>query len=210
MAGVDEAGSSNSSDAASSDAASSDAASSDTASSDAALTTLRGAGVDVNTRLAGRVVAAVCLVGLAVLVVILFVAGYHKNEQINRLRQHGVPVTVTVTGCLGLLGGSGSNPAGYACQGTFMLGGQHYRESIPGTALRPPGSKVQAVAVAGDPPLLSTRHAVATDRASASVYVVPAILLVVLVLLLGVVEVRRRSAKHAGGGGSWLSGDRAR
>lgn len=182
----------------------------DAASSAAALTTLRGAGVDVNTRLAGRVVVALCLVALTVLMVILFVAGYHKNEQINRLRQHGVPVTVTVSGCLGLLGGSGSNPAGYACQGTFTLGGHRYRESIPGTALHPPGTKVLAVAVAGDPPLLSTRHAVATDRASAIVYVVPAILLVVLILLVGVVVVRRRSAKRAGGGGSWLVGDVAR
>jgi hypothetical protein len=165
--------------------------------SSAALTTLRGAGVDVNVRRAGRVVVALCLVALAVLVVVLFVAGVHKNDQINRLRAHGVPVTVTVSGCLGLLGGSGSNPAGYACRGTFTLDGHRYSEDIPGNVLRPPGTKVQALAVPDNPPLLSTRHAVATERASASVFVVPAILLAVLVVLvLLAVVLRRRAPSH--------------
>ena len=164
--------------------------------SSAALTTLRGAGVDVNVRRAGRVVVALCLVTLAVLVVVLFVAGVHKNDQINRLRAHGVPVTVTVSGCLGLLGGSGSNPAGYACRGTFTLDGHRYSEDIPGNVLRPPGTKVEAVAVPDNPPLLSTRHDVATERASASVFVVPAILLAVLVLLLIAVVLRRRASSR--------------
>jgi hypothetical protein len=164
--------------------------------SSAALTTLRGAGVDVNVRRAGRVVVALCLVTLAVLVVVLFVAGVHKNDQINRLRAHGVPVTVTVSGCLGLLGGSGSNPAGYACRGTFTLDGHRYSEDIPGNVLRPPGTKVEAVAVPDNPPLLSTRHAVATDRASASVFIVPAILLAVLVVLAGAVLLRRRASRR--------------
>jgi len=158
----------------------------ETDTSGAPLTTLRGAGVNIDVRKTGRVVAAICLVALAVAAALLLVAGVHKNSQINRLRQHGVPVTVTVSGCRGLLGGSGSNPAGYACQGTFTLDGHRYRESIPGNTLRPPGTKVRAVAVSGNPPLLSTAHAVATDRASASVFVVPIILFVILVGLVGV------------------------
>jgi biotin operon repressor len=169
----------------------------ETDTSGTALTTLRGAGVDIDVRKAGRVIVGLCLLALAVLVVVLFVAGVHKNAQINRLRQHGVPVTVTVSGCLGLLGGSGSNPAGYACQGTFTLDGHRYRESIPGNALRPPGTKVRAVAVSGDPPLLSTAHAVATDRASAGVFVVPSILLVILVVLVGALVFRRRRMRSA-------------
>ncbi len=163
--------------------------------SGASLTTLRGAGVQVDVRQAGRVVAAICLVALAVVAVVLLVAGIHKNAQINDLRQHGVDVNVTVTGCLGLLGGSGSNQAGYACTGTFTLGGHRYSEDIPGNALRNPGTKVSAVAVAGDPPLLDTRHTVATEHASASVFIVPVILLVVLVLLVGGLVVRRRRVR---------------
>ncbi len=160
--------------------------------SGAALTTLRGAGVQVDVRRAGRVVVAVCLVALAVVAVVLLVAGIHKNAQINDLRQHGVDVSVRVTGCLGLLGGSGSNQAGYDCTGTFTLRGHRYSEDIPGNALRNPGTKVSAVAVAGDPPLLDTRHTVAAEHGSASVFIVPVILLVVLVLLVGGLVIRRR------------------
>jgi hypothetical protein len=163
--------------------------------SDAALSTLRGARVEVDVRRAGRVVVAICLVGLAVVVVVLFVAGANKNAQIAQLRNHGVAVNVTVTGCLGLLGGSGSNAAGYACQGTFTLDGHRYRESVPGNVLRPPGTKVRAVAVPGDPPLLDTRHAVATEHMSLSVFVVPTILLVVLLLVVGALVLRRRHVR---------------
>jgi hypothetical protein len=142
-------------------------------------------------------VVALCLAALAVLAVVLFVAGIHKNAQINQLRQHGVDVTVTVSGCLGLLGGSGSNPAGYACRGTFTLDGHRYSESIPGNTLHPPGTKVSAVAVPGDPPLLDTHRAVATERPSSSVFVVPTIVTVVLVLLLVALLFRRRRVRLA-------------
>ena len=148
-------------------------------------TTLRGAGVDVDVRRAGRVVVAICLVALAVLVVVLFVAGVHKNAQINRLRQHGVRGHRDGVGVPRSAGGQRQQSAGYACQGTFTLDGHRYREAIPGNALRPPGTKVRAVAVSGDPPLLSTARAVATERASAGVFVVPSILLVVLVAARG-------------------------
>jgi hypothetical protein len=182
----------------SSHAASSHTASADAALSDAALSRLRGARVEVDARRAGRVVVALCLVGLAVLVVALFVAGADKNAQIAQLRKHGVAVTVTVTGCLGLLGGSGSNAAGYACRGTFTLDGHRYNESIPGNALRPPGTKVRAVAVPGDPPLLDTHHTVDSEHTSSGVFVVPAILLVVLVMVVGVLVLRGRRARRAG------------
>jgi hypothetical protein len=165
--------------------------------SGAALTTLRGAGVQVDVRRAGRVIGALCLAALAVVAVVLLVAGIHKNAQINALREHGVDVTVTVSGCLGLLGGSGSNAAGYACTGTFMLQGHRYSESIPGNGIRNPGTKVPAVAVPGDPPLLDTRHAVANEHTSSGVFIVPTILLVVLVLLVGGLVFRRRRMRGA-------------
>ena len=77
----------------------------------------RGGSVDVDVRRIARVGLVILLVGVTVLAVVLIVAGVHSNNQTNRLRNDGVPVTVTVTGCLGLLGGSGSNAAGDACQG---------------------------------------------------------------------------------------------
>src|ERR1700722_7778338 len=81
-------------------------------SPDRPVTTLRGAGVDVDPRRALQLVIAVCLVALTVVAVVLLLAGMKKNPQAVSLHNHGVPVPVTVSGCLGLLGGSGSNPAG--------------------------------------------------------------------------------------------------
>jgi len=155
---------------------------------------LRGAGVDVDVRRLGRVVAATCLLALGVLVVVLSVAGAQKNAQISRLRQHGVPVTVTVTGCLGLLGGSGSNAAGYACTGTYTVAGHRYSRAIPGTTQLDPGATIRGVSDPGDPALLSTPGAVASQHPSWHVYVLPAILLAVLVLALVALVLRRRPA----------------
>ena len=148
--------------------------------------------MEVDARLLGRVVGVGCLVALAVLVVVLFVAGVHKNAQITSLRQHGVDVVVTVSGCTGLLGGSGSNPVGYACHGTLTMQGHRYDEAIPGDALYPPGARIRAVAAPGDPPLLSTRRAVESEHASWRVFILPAVLAVVLVLLVGAVVLGRR------------------
>ena len=92
-------------------------------SSSEPLSTLRGAGVNYDARKVGRVVVGLCLLTLAVLVIVFTIAGVHKNSQINRLRHDGVPVTVTVTHCFALMGGSGSNAAGYSCTGTFTVHG---------------------------------------------------------------------------------------
>jgi hypothetical protein len=153
---------------------------------------LRGAGVDVDVRRVGRTVATLCLVGLAVLVAVLFVAGAKKNAEITNLHQHGVPVDVTVTHCLGLMGGSGSNLVGYQCSGTFVLDGHRYSEAIPGDAFHSTGSALRAVAVPSDPGLIATTADLATEHTSNGVFVLPAVLLVVLLLALGVVVFRRR------------------
>ena len=163
------------------------------AEADQRISTLRGAGVDVDIRRAGRVAVVVGLMALAVTVVVLFTAGVQKNAQINRLRQHGVPVEVTVSGCLGLLGGSGSNAAGYACRGSFTFSGHRYSEAIPGNTHYRPGQKVRAVTDPDDPGLLSTAAIVAGERASASVFALPGSLLVVLAVLVALVLRRRRS-----------------
>jgi len=161
------------------------------------LTTLRGAGVDVDVGRVVRVLVGLVAVTLAVLVVILFVAGVHRNNQITELHQRGVAVEVRVSGCLGLLGGSGSNAAGYQCRGSYALDGHTYNEAIPGDTLHPPGTKLRAVAVPGDPALLATAGAVAAEHASGRVFILPAVLLVVLVALAGavVVTTRRRRTR---------------
>jgi hypothetical protein len=159
---------------------------------DQPLTRLRGASVDVDVRRAGHVVLAVCLAAVLVTAVILLVAGIDKNDQITSLRQDGVPVAVRVTACTGLLGGSGSNAAGYACSGTYTVAGRHYEEPIPGRGLLATGSVVRGITVPADPNLLSTPTAVAGERTSWRVFIVPVILFGVVALVAVVLLVRRR------------------
>lgn len=158
---------------------------------------LRGASVEADIRLIGRVIVGACSVALAALVTVLFLAGAHKNAQITELRQHGVRVEDKVSRCLGLLGGSGSNAGGYACAGTFMLDGQRYDEAIPGDTLRAPGAILRAVAVPGDPPLVSTVRALQAEHSSWRVFILPTVLLVVLLLLVATLALRPRRALRA-------------
>jgi len=163
---------------------------------------LRGAGVQVDSRRIGRVALSVVLATLAVLAIVFTVVAVHTNRQDDRLHNAGVPVTFTVSGCMGLLGGSGSNAAGYACRGAYTLDGHRYSEPLPGDAFHRPGSTVAALAVPGDPALVSPASIVATEHSSAGAYVLPAILwvlLLALIVLLLVVHRRRRAAGSADG-----------
>ena len=162
------------------------------------LTSLRGAGVgDVDSRRLGRVVIYLVLGALAVSAALLFVAGARKNAQITALKAHGVPVGVTVTGCHGLIGGSGSNAAGYDCGGSYVVGGRRYHQDIPDDTLHATGSVVRGVTVRSDPTLLSTPSIVAEERASASVYVLPGALALVFVAGAGTWAVIRRRRSRA-------------
>jgi hypothetical protein len=166
------------------------------------VSTLRGAGAQVDARRAGQVALALVLATLAVLVVAFLVVGIDKNRHIDELRGQGVPVTFTVTGCQGLLGGSGSNGAGYACRGTYRLDGHTYTEPLPGTAFFAPGAAVRAVAVPSDPGLVSPVRIVDSEHASSKVFVLPAVLFVVLVLLVTAVLVRHRQGRPRSGPGT--------
>ena len=152
---------------------------------------LRGATVDVDMHRAGQVVAGLCVLALATTGLVLLVAGVQKNAQITRLHQQGVAVEATVTRCIGLMGGSGSNAAGYECTATFTLNRHRYNDAIPGNTLFAPGTSLRAVVVPGDPALLSTPRALATEHSSWRVFILPAALLVLLVLFLGAWAIRR-------------------
>ncbi len=156
------------------------------------LTTFRGASVDVDARQVARVAVALCLTALAAVVVTLFVVGVNHNAEITGLRQQGVPVVVTVTGCHGELGGSGSNAVGSSCRGTFVLDGRRYSETIPGNALSAPGTTIRFVTIASDPGLLATARQVESEHASWRVFILPTVLLVVLAALVAALAVRWR------------------
>ncbi len=157
---------------------------------------LRGAGVAANPGRVGRVLGALALAGLAVSSVVLFVGGVHSNDQLTRLRHDGVPVDVTITGCVAQIGGSGSNIAGYRCNGTFTLDGRRYHEGLPGNTAYNPGDVVPAVTLTNDPSLISPARTVAAEHPSWRVFVVPTILAVIFVLLVGAVLWRRRTRRQ--------------
>ena len=158
---------------------------------------LRGAGVSVDARRVGQVAIGIVLVTLLVLTVVFTLVGIHTNQQDDRLHNDGVPVTFTVAGCLGLLGGSGSNAAGYSCHGTYQLDGKTYAAQLPGDSFHRPGSTVPAIAVPGDPALVSPASIVATEHSSAGVFVLPVVLFVVLLVLVALLVVLRRRRQGA-------------
>jgi hypothetical protein len=158
--------------------------------------------VQFDGRRVARILVGIVLATLAVLVVAFTVVGIHKNQQIDQLRHNGVPVTFTVTGCLGLLGGSGSNAAGYSCHGTYVLDGHRNSERLPGSVFHAPGARIKAVAVPGDPALVSPVSIVDTEHSSGSVFILPAVLLAILVLMVGGLWLRRRRRGRDGRDGA--------
>jgi hypothetical protein len=143
-----------------------------------------------------QVAVGLVLGTLLVLTIAFALVGAHKNQQIDELRNHGVPVTYTVTSCQGLLGGSGSNGAGFSCTGTYSIDGRRYREPLPGNSHYAPGATVAAIAVPTDPALFSTPQIVRSEHASWHVYVLPAVFFVLFLLVLAAVALSRHRHRH--------------
>ena len=163
--------------------------------------TLRGAAVSVDPRRAGVVAFLVVLVGLLASAGGLALAAHQSNARADRLRNHGVKVEATVTTCLGQLGGSGSNAAGYTCRGRFRLDGSVHDEVLPGNQQRAPGDKVALVSVSGHPADLATPESVAALNPGAGAYGLPAGLAGGAVLLGGGGVWRYRSGRRRRGVG---------
>jgi len=162
---------------------------------DQTVTTLRGAGVRADGRRIGRLAVAIALVVVVGTAGVLYVVGFQKNAQIADLHRSGVPVEVTVTSCRGQLGGSGSNPVGYSCTGTYRFGGRTYRESIPGDKILPPGGTVRGIVTPGDPSLFSTPGVLAGEQPSWRVYLAPTFLLLVALAVGGDLVLRARRSR---------------
>jgi hypothetical protein len=159
---------------------------------------LRGVRVaEVDSRGVLRVVVAVVLLALVASTVALTVSGARQNARLHRLHHQGVPVVVTATGCVGISSGIGMGIEYWECRGTYTLGGHSYNQVIRGSrAHLENGQKVQAVAVPGEPGLLSTADAAAKKYSPWSAYVTPIILgAVTVALILGLIvwsKLRRR------------------
>ncbi len=141
-----------------------------------------------------RVGAVLVIVVLAVSAVVLTISAAHGSARQEKLRQHGVGVQATITGCVGISSGIAMAIEYWECRATYSLGGRHFNEVIRGSrANLTTGQTVPAVAVPGDPTLLSTPAAAAEKHSSWSPYIAPIILgaLAVIILLTLVVSSRR-------------------
>jgi hypothetical protein len=149
-----------------------------------------GGGVEVNT---GRVVRFLVVTGALVLIALTVataVSAANQNARATKLQNHGVPVDVTVTGCVGVSSGIAQAIQYYQCRGSYTLDGQQYNEVIGGVrSARPEGEIVHAVAAREDPALVST-----VGSAKKGSYVVPIVLgALALVLILGLLLWPRRT-----------------
>ena len=84
-------------------------------------------------RIGGRfwfATGALLLTAFAVVIIVSFISATNDNSRIHRLKTRGVSVVVTVTNCVGNIGGSGSNASGYTCHGSYLVKGANYQEVI--------------------------------------------------------------------------------
>jgi len=113
----------------------------------------------------------------AAVLVVAFVTAANDNARIERMKTHGIPVTVTVTGCTGNVGGSGSNSAGYTCRGRYVVRGVTYRELIGSlSTFAASGTTVHAVADPSKPSTVIVFSALEKTVASSGAYLRPGLL----------------------------------
>jgi hypothetical protein len=143
------------------------------------------------------VVAVAAIVILAGSALALTVSAAHQNARLTKIQQHGTPVPVTVTGCVGISSGIAMAIEYWECRGSYSLNGGRYDEVIRGSrAHLRTGQTVTAIAVPGDPALLSTVAGAGQAHSRWSRYIAPIILgaLAALLTLALLLWWRRRPA----------------
>ncbi len=156
-----------------------------------------GAGGTIDLRRVLQAVLAVSIAGLLAAAVVTTVSASSQNSRNDQLRHHGVPVTVTVTGCTGYGSGIAQAVNYYQCTGTYALDGRSYTEVIGGLRAQvPAGERLAAVVVRGDPASITTASSVAKPGSRFAPYITPIALgAVVVLLVVGLVSsFRRRTA----------------
>ncbi|HEY5303914.1 MAG TPA: hypothetical protein VIJ86_07645 [Acidimicrobiales bacterium] len=141
---------------------------------------------------------AIVLIIVAVVVVISFISASNDNARVDRMKSHGISVTVTVVDCTGNLGGSGSNGVGYTCRGNYQVNGVSYHEPIGSmTAFSPPGTTVSGVVDPAQHGTVVVSSAIRDSSTSNGVYLAPSALAAAFLLLaLFYVRIGRRSRRR--------------
>jgi hypothetical protein len=138
---------------------------------------------------------AVALVILGVVMVVSFVSAAKDNARIERMKTHGIAVAVTVTDCVGNLGGSGSNGAGDTCHGRYSVGATTYHEVIGSmSTFAAPGAVIRGIADPSQHSTVEIASAVTRSSPSNGAYLAPGLLAVFFVVLTwGYLRLARRS-----------------
>lgn len=149
-----------------------------------------GGGIQVRRRLILQILAALVTASLAVFAAGLAVSAHARNHQRAELTGQGVRVQATVTDCVAISDGVGQAIQGYTCHGRYSLGGETLPAVIHGPDLRrPTGSTVEAVAVPGDPSLLTAVGSVRQPEGWWGAYGATAVLAVLAALVLAAATV---------------------
>ncbi|HUJ65682.1 MAG TPA: hypothetical protein VLX59_09110 [Acidimicrobiales bacterium] len=151
-----------------------------------------GGGVQISAGRLVRFLAGAAALVLIALAIETAVSAANQNSRAAKLRNNGIPVEVTITGCTGISSGIAQAVQYYQCRGTYTLDGQRYNEVIGAIrASLPPGQTVPAIAVRTDPALVTTATTVKDGS------YIPTIVLGALgvMLLLGLLRWRRRSPR---------------
>jgi hypothetical protein len=144
-----------------------------------------------------RILAAICLLALVGAEIAVLVTVTNDRSLADKVRRHGVPVTAAVTGCLQISSGIGMGVEYWQCRATYSLDGRSYNEVIRGSrSVLEVRDRVPAVAVPGDPGLLSTPQSAAHQQSLWHTYLTPIILgaVIVVLSLASWLWVRRRRA----------------
>jgi hypothetical protein len=162
-----------------------DSATSGAIASDAQrVSSLRGAEATKVGRGFWIVIESIGLVIFAVVVVISFLSAANDDARISRLKSHGIAVAITNVGCVGNLGGSGSNGSGYTCTGTYEVNGTKYREVIRSmTAYSSPTTAVRGVVDPSQHSSVELATSVKTSSSSLSVFIAPTLLALAFLVL---------------------------
>jgi hypothetical protein len=163
-----------------------------------------GGGVEIKARKVLAIIVAICLAVLIGVIAELTVSAAHRNDQITRLQQSGVPVRATVTGCLAITSGIGMGVEFYQCNGAYSLGGHEYNEVIGGSRTHlQTGQTLAAVVDPGRPTVIWDAAALARQHTSWTDYIPPAALTLVVILVAGgwvFIRRRRKRAPVSGAG----------
>lgn len=165
---------------------------------EARVSSLRGAEARTLGRRFWLIAGTLVLLVFAAALALSFVSVTNANARINRLKSHGIPVTVTVVNCVGNLSGSGSNVSGYQCRGTYRISGETFTEPIGfKTTYSPSGTAISGLVDPSRHNSVALASAVRKSTASSSGYIPPGVLTVALIALaLALRRVARRRPPH--------------